>query len=133
MRPKHLKKWKKTTAALLLTGAITLPALTGGIGWRSGKLAQQSKDEATISQIQNGSQLLKDELAHHRSEESTVIEFLQDLRGQLAANAELETLFKGKDLHSLTDRGVLGSSNELASLECCKAETKTLSDLFRKG
>jgi hypothetical protein len=41
----YLKKLKKRTVTMFLMGAITLPVVTGGIGWRGGQLAQKSNDE----------------------------------------------------------------------------------------
>lgn len=70
---------------------------------------------------------------HHKDIEGALDEFLRDLREHLAADAEIEHLFKASDLDSSKDLGAANSSGDLASVECCKQEAKRIAQYFLTG
>lgn len=117
-------KLKKKAVAVFLSASILLAVGTGAVGWKGGKDAQFQKDQTEITKYQDETKRLVDQ---QKDLEGSLDEFLQDLRGHLAADAEIEHLFKARDLNSSKDSG------DAASVECCKQEAKRMSQYFING
>ncbi len=110
------RKLRKSMGIILITATLS-GGLFGAAGWRGGKYAQRAEDQT--------------ELSLQLKENSALEEFLLDLRSHLAADAEIEHLFKPAYLSPSRDVSGSISSGDVASVECCKAEARRMAQYFK--
>jgi hypothetical protein len=127
------RKLKKKTGALVLTTAGFAATITGAAGLQVGRDVQLRIDQPVISSYEGKIQQLNDKVTPHEREETALDEFLFDLKGHLAAAAELETLFKAGDLNWSRSLAGAISSGDAASVECCKEEVKRIAQYYKNG
>lgn len=129
MAAKTITERLKEGMGMLVIGATVAGSVAGTL---TGKTFQQRIDRTEISSYQRENEELKKHLNHHEEGHGALKEFLLDLRSHLAADTEIENLFKASASHVDTGIDMGGPPADMASVQCCKEEARRLDQLFRE-